>query len=299
MLTWFDLQGNPAGTLGDPGDYALPAVSPDGSRVAVAMGTPPSRDIWILDVARGASTRFTFDPADDTSPAWSPDGKTIAFSSNRAGQMDIYAKPSDGSGEEKLLLKTGESKTVEHWTKDGRFLLFSSVAPKTADDMWALPVPVSGEPKPIPLLQTEFREGLSEASPDGRWLAYISTEASPTDVYVRPFTPEAPAGTGAKWLVSKGGGIRPLWRPDGKVLYYITLGSEYDGCGHRHGQGLSGRDSATHVHRSAGGSGDHRLGPVARWQALPVRRAAEHRPRHPVYRGPQLGRWFEKVGLKK
>jgi eukaryotic-like serine/threonine-protein kinase len=226
MLTWYDQQGNPAGTLDDPGDYAFPAISPDGGRVAVAMGPQASRDIWILDVARGSSTRFTFDPARDDYPAWSPDGKNIAFSSNRGGQMDLYIKPSDGSGEEKLLLHTDEPKDVERFTKDGRFLLFTSIGPKTADDLWALPFPTlsqSSQAKPVSLLQTQFREFTARASPDGRWLAYLSTESGAAEIYVRPFTPEAPAGTGAKFMVSKGGGIRPLWRPDGKGLFYVTL----------------------------------------------------------------------------
>ncbi len=221
VLISTDQQGNPAGTLGDPGDYSAPAISPDGSRVAVAMGPVPSRDIWILDVARGNSARFTFDPARDDYPVWSPDGKNIAFNSNRGGQMDLYVKPADGSGEEKLLLKTEQPKTVDCWTKDGRFLLFSSTSPKTSEDMWALPFP--GEPKPVSLLQTQFREGVSRVSADGRWLAYSSWESGNAETYVRPFTPDAPAGTGAKWLVSKGGGARPLWRADGKELFYVSL----------------------------------------------------------------------------
>jgi eukaryotic-like serine/threonine-protein kinase len=224
MLTWFDRQGNPAGTLGDTGDYSSPAISPDGSRVAVAMGPEATRDIWILDVARGTSTRFTFDPARDDNPAWSPDGKNIAFSSNRGGQLDLYIKPADGSGEEKLLLKTAERKYVESWTKDGRFLLFTSEGPKTAADMWALPLP--GQAKPVSLLQTQFDEGAARVSPDGRWLAYSSNESGNFEVYVRPFAPEAPAGTGAKWLVSKGGGVDPGWRSAGKELFYLGLGSQ-------------------------------------------------------------------------
>ena len=224
VLTWFDQQGNPAGTLGDPGDYSSPATSPDGSRVAVAMGPETSRDIWILDVARGASTRFTFDPARDDFPAWSPDGKYIAFSSTRSGQMDLYVKPADGSGEEKLLLKTDEPKNVERWSKDGRFLLFTSAGAKTSGDLWALPFP--GEAKPVSLLRTQFYEGMARVSPDGRWLAYASNESGTFEIYVRPFTPDAPAGTGAKWLVSKGGGIRPIWRPDSKELFYLSLASQ-------------------------------------------------------------------------
>ena len=222
MLSWTDQQGNPQGTLGDPGDYSAPAISPDGNRVAVGAGPPDSRDIWILDATR--SMRFTFDPARDDFPAWSPDGKNIAFSSNRGGQVDLYIKPADGSGEEKLLLKTEEPKVVQRWTKDGRFLLFDSTATKTLGDIWALPFP--GEPKPVVLLQTQFQEVLERVSPDGRWFAYTSPESGSPEIYVRPFTPEAPAGTGAKWLVSKGGGLRPIWRPDGKELFYITLGSQ-------------------------------------------------------------------------
>jgi len=119
-------------------------------------------------------------------------------------------------------LKTDQPKTVERWTKDGRFLLFDSQGPKTIADIWALPS--LGQAKPVHLLQTQYTEGLARASPDGRWLAYTSTEAGPYEIYVRPFTPEAPAGT--KWQVSKGGGIRPIWRPDGKELFYLTLASQ-------------------------------------------------------------------------
>ncbi len=75
-------------------------------------------------------------------------------------------------------------------------------------------------------MQTQFDEFSARVSPDGRWLAYTSIESGTYEVYVRPFTPEAPAGTGAKWLVSKGGGFGSNWRPDGKQLFYLTVGSQ-------------------------------------------------------------------------
>jgi Tol biopolymer transport system component len=219
-LTWLDQQGKPAGTLGDPGDYSNPAISPDGSRVAVAMGPVASRDIWILDVARRTSTQFTFDPGRDDFPAWSPDGKNIGFSSNRGGQLDLYIKPADGSGEERLLLKTNEPKIMERWTNDGNFLLFTSTTPKTSADIWALPVP--GEAKAVAILQTQFPEDYPRVSPDGRWLAYRSSELGFPAIYVRPFTPEARGSVGgSQYLVSKVvAALRPLWRSN-KELFYL------------------------------------------------------------------------------
>jgi Tol biopolymer transport system component len=229
VLTWFDTQGKRAGTVGDPGDYYNPTISPDGSRVAVGLGgAAAQRDIWILDVARGTSTRFTFDPAQDDFPAWSPDGKTIVFSSARGGILDLYSGPADSPGQEKLLLHTDEQKLDGRWTKDGRFLLFSSQGNKTALDIWALPMQgeakAGSEAKPISLVKTEFQERRARVSPDGRWLAYDSNDSG-GQVYVRPFMGESGGTVAPKWLVSKGGGNAPKWRPDGKSLYYMAPGA--------------------------------------------------------------------------
>ena len=138
--------------------------------------------------------------------------------------MDLYIKPADGSGEERLLLKTDEPKLEDRWTRDGRYLLFESTGAKTSGDIWALPFP--GRANPVLLLRTPRTEGQPRASPDGRWLAYSSFESGNIEVWVRPFTPEAPAGTGAKWLVSKDTGWRSIWRPDGKALFYLSVTSQ-------------------------------------------------------------------------
>jgi len=221
QLTWIDRQGNPAGTIGDPGDYAFPAVSPRGDRVAVGMGPQASRNIAILDVARGTTTPFTFDPARDDFPVWSPDGKNIVFMSDRGGQSDLYIKPSDGSGMEQIFFKSNEQKIPERWSKDGRYFLFTSFGPTTAQDIWALPVP--GEAKPVALINTKFIETQPRLSADGRWLAYFTLDGSVPQIYVTPFAPGDGSGSGAKYLISKGGGTRPLWGPDGKELFYLAL----------------------------------------------------------------------------
>ena len=140
-LTWFDQNGKLAGVFGEPGDYANPVMSPDQSRIAVARGPAGARDIWIVDIARGSSTRLTFDPANDDNPVWSPDSTDIVFSSDRSGVRRMYLKPSDGSGDERLL--TDQLGIPSSWSKDGRFLLFTSAGRTTGGDLWALPIPVA------------------------------------------------------------------------------------------------------------------------------------------------------------
>ena len=192
----------------------------------MALGTAGRRDIWIVDVARDTSTRLTFDPANDDNPVWSPDGKDVVFSSNRTGQPKLYIKPADGSGEERLL--ADQAGTPTSWSRDGRWLLFTSPGPKTGADVWALPDPggSSSDAKPFPVLATPFEEQQGQLSPDGRWIAYTSNETSSSDVYVRPFSANASASAaGAKWLISRTGGLSalPRWHPNGGRLFYTAV----------------------------------------------------------------------------
>jgi Tol biopolymer transport system component len=235
--TWFDASGRSTESL-DAGDYAFPAISPDGTRIAVALGPVGSRDIWTIDVARKTRTRLTFDPANDDQPVWSPDGKTIAFASNRSGQNKMYVKPADGSDAERLL--TEQPGIPTSWSRDGRFLLFDTTSPVTRvrsgregpdggqSDIWVLPMTgQTGEwATPYPVLATRFSAQGAVFSPDSRWIAYMSIESSQPDVYVRPFVPDARGSTGAKWLVSAGGlPLYPRWSSSGKQLFYMRGGT--------------------------------------------------------------------------
>jgi len=223
QLTWFDRAGTVLGTLGEPdGTMSAPQVSPDGPRVAVHRIVQGNIDVWLLDGAR--SSRFTFDATADTFPLWSSDGSRIVFRSTRTGAGDLYQKSSNGAGEETLLLSSDQFKTPSSWSADGRFLLYHSISPQTARDLWALPM--TGDPVPFVVLQTPFDERFGMFSPDGRWLAYYSNESGRYEVYVRPFAaPAAGAATAAvvsgQWQISTDGGISPAWSPDGQELYYL------------------------------------------------------------------------------
>ena len=222
QLVWFDRQGKSLATLGPAGTYnSGPTLSPDGKRVAVGqLDSTGNWDIWLMDVARGVPTRFTFDTLNDISPVWSPNGTQLVFASDRsiAGPFDIYEKDSSGSGKEELFLKSGSSMFPNDWSPDGRHILYTVDSEKAGSDLWVVPVQ-GGKPeggKPMPYLQTPFSEKQGQFSPDGRWIAYSSDESGSFQIYVQSF----PAG-GGKFQVSTGGGSEPRWRRDGKEIFYI------------------------------------------------------------------------------
>ena len=115
QLTWYDRQGRKLGTIGEPALYSGPTLSPDGRRLAVSIqdAATNTRDLWVMDLARGVSSRFTFDKADDLNPVWSPDGARIAFSSDRKGKRDLYWKAAGGASADELLLDSVGSKSLE------------------------------------------------------------------------------------------------------------------------------------------------------------------------------------------
>jgi eukaryotic-like serine/threonine-protein kinase len=216
QLVWFDRTGRRLGTMAEPADYSNPAISPDQKMVAVGKRDPQTntRDIWVIDLQRGASSRFTFDPSDDTNPAWSPDGTRIAFTSDRKGHRDIYVKPASGSGEEQLVLESSENKYVEDWSSDGQYLLWGT---NTEERLFSFK-----EHKSLPLPKFTEDQGRFCPSRSGppRWFAYTSGETGAPQVYVRSFA--ALSGSGGKWQISTGGGTEPFWRRDGNELFYLN-----------------------------------------------------------------------------
>ena len=143
--------------------------------------------------------------------------------------MDLYQRLTSGAGVEERFVASDQTKSLSSWSADGRFLLYSSTDPQTGADLWV--APMVGDRTPFLFLKTPFREILGEFSPDGRWVAYQSNESGRDEVYVRPFVPPmdsnsaaatAPATAAGQWQVSAAGGIHPVWRRDGKELYYLN-----------------------------------------------------------------------------
>ena len=219
QLTWFDRTGKQIDKVGEPALYLQPRLSPDGQKVAVAIFDiqTSSTDTWVYELARKVPTRLTFDPSFDSNPVWVPDGSRLVFTSNRKGGNDIYQKASSGAGSEELLFESNENKIVTSLSSDGRFVAYTNTDTKgnTKQDLWILPL--FGDRKPFPFLQTQFNEFGAQFSPDGHWIAYISDESNNSQIYIAPFP-----GPGGKWQVSRNGGTEPRWRGDGKELFFLA-----------------------------------------------------------------------------
>jgi eukaryotic-like serine/threonine-protein kinase len=221
QLTWLDRSGKSVGAIGAPDSAGLTNVelSPDGKRVAVDRTVNGNQDVWVIDVARGVPTRFTFDTAFDVFPLWSPDGSRVVFTSNRKGVFDLYWRLSSSAGADDLLLESDQTKAPTDWSSNGRFLLFFSIDPQTGYDLWILPV--FGDKKPFPFLKTPFDERDGQFSPDGKWIAYQSNESGRFEVYVQPFP-----GLRGKFQISSNGGAQPRWNKNSKEIFYVSLDSK-------------------------------------------------------------------------
>ena len=227
QLTWYDREGKVVGTVGEPGLYLNVMISPDGARLAVGRHNSgvDALSIFLLDLSRSAAaTRLAIGSPRDAHPVWSPDGSHIIFCSNRDGPYNLYQKRADGATEEQVLLKSSEDKYPTSWLRDGRFLLYTMVNPKTKADIWVLPL--EGARKPLPFLITEFNERQARFSPDGRWVAYTSDESGQDEIYVRSFSLKSDGTAmeaGGRWQISVGSGAEPRWRGDGREIYYRSV----------------------------------------------------------------------------
>jgi serine/threonine-protein kinase len=213
-LVWVDRNGHEE-ALGTPiREYVYPRLSPDGRKVGLDI-SGPNRDIYVWDIARRVLQRLTTDPAEDAMVRWSPDGTRIAYSNSRYGIPNVFWQRADGTGGPERLLESAALNQPGFFTRDGNMVV-TELAPGRGRGLI-----LAGLRPPHtrrPLLDNAVNPDLS---PDGRWLAFGSTQSGQFEVFVTPF-PDARE----RWQISTGGGRQPAWSHDGRELFY----RDFDGA---------------------------------------------------------------------
>jgi serine/threonine-protein kinase len=203
-----------------PGLYNGLRFSPDGNRLAFAIGDPlKQQDLWVKDLQRNTLVRLTSLPGASHSPVWFPDGKHLLFGVLNQPNSGLYWVRSDGGAEPRQLLQEDQPVFPTSIAPDGRRVILQRGDPHTITD--AVTAPVEGGPdqpvlgKQDRLLRTPLFP-MAAFSLDGHWLAYESTETGVEEVYVQPFP-----GPGEKVAISAGGGAFPAWAANGRELFFL------------------------------------------------------------------------------
>ena len=220
-IHWMDREGKATTLRASPTNWFNPFFAPEGRRLAVNI-LDTQFDIWVYDWVRDTLTQLTTDPAGDTKPVWTPDGRRIAFASARADKStpNLYWQRADGIGDAERLTDSENPQAPGSWHPSGKFLAFEEQNPQTKYDLMMLPMEADGAAgakvgKPTVFTNDPADEREPMFSPDGRWLAYSSSELGRNEVYVRSFP-----GPGGKWRISTGGGMYPSWSRTKQELVY-------------------------------------------------------------------------------
>ena len=209
-LVWVDRRGHEQLLDAPQRAYNTPRISPDGKRIAVSIADQ-EQDIWLLDMARRQLTRLTFDASVEQYPLWTSDGAHVLFSSSRPGIPSVFWKRADNTGSIERVTSGQGLITPFSLSPDGKMLV---VSVNGGSDIGV--VRLDQRTDPAPLIEAPDIQTNAEISPNGRWLAYESSESGQREIIVRPF-PNVDAG---RWQVSTNGGLRPAWARSGRELFY-------------------------------------------------------------------------------
>ena len=212
QLVLADSRGGSRPVLQDVRSYAYPRFSPDGRKIAVSITSASERDVWVLDVPSGTLTRLTTDGKVNDRPEWTPDGKRVLYRTARDTRAALWWRTADLSEPGRPLLANPHADFYEGViTPDGKNIVYQ-LDTAGADIMYR---GLEGDTTPKPVATTAFIESMPRVSPDGRWVAYVTTESGASQVVVQPFP-----GPGPRTQISNDGGREPVWAPDGRRLYY-------------------------------------------------------------------------------
>jgi serine/threonine protein kinase len=226
-LTWFDRAGTRLGALLQPGNLSHPRISPDQKTIAFVGTQGADTDIWLLDTRSRSLTRFTSDPGADDYPVWSQDGNRITYSSTRGAERLIIGRAVNRL-EPEVVLSRKRLVTAKYYgvpllsllptaqSPDGRWIA-ATESFGASSNIWLVPNDGKGEP-------VRFTEGSdASVSPDGRWMLYASGGGRP-EIFVASVPVDAGGSSRfvGRWQISTAGGGNPVWRGDGKEIFYVA-----------------------------------------------------------------------------
>jgi serine/threonine-protein kinase len=223
-IRWLDRTGKTDPLRAMIADWSNPSFAPDGRKLAIDVQEGSQADVWIYDWQRDTLSRLTFDKTNDQRPVWTPDGRRLTFASRRGDQTtsNLYWQRADGTGEVQRLTESKNNQFPSSWHPSGKFLAFFENVTGNGNDLMILPMEGDEQSgwkpgKPQAFLTGPMNESSGMFSPDGRWMAYLSNETGPLNVFVRPFP-----GPGGKWQISTGAGDDPTWSRRAPELFFLS-----------------------------------------------------------------------------
>jgi serine/threonine-protein kinase len=222
-IFWLDSSGQTQPLQPTPGLYSFPRFSPDGKRLAFQLDDGQGHvDIWVRDLERDTTSRLTSLPGQNGAPLWTPDGRNIAFVASNPAAPGIYWVRADGSGAAHRVTNDNRLHSLWSITPDGKQL--ATHEPSTGNGVAIWTAPIEGDPdhpqlgKAQPFVETPYITIMPAFSPDGRWIAYTSSEPGRTGLWVRPFP-----GPGGQWQIDSTGRF-PIWSKNGRELFFLAGG---------------------------------------------------------------------------
>ena len=221
QFSWYPRAGGTGRPVGPPGEYLTFDLSPDDRRIATTMRKANRNNIWIIDAERGGASPLTVGDPEDVDPRWSPDGRAVLFGSARDPSRSPFRAPLTGDPPSRLFQFSGRIFALDDWSPDGRWVLFHDALESVLYARLVDPAIRAGETRDQEIVVARPLKGSTDQtrmSPDGRWVAFNSSESGRAEIYVVPFPP-----TGEKFQVSRQGGVQPMWRADGRELFFLAL----------------------------------------------------------------------------
>jgi serine/threonine-protein kinase len=224
-LVWIDAGGKTQPFFAAPDRFNHPTLSPDGKKLAVTLRVASASGLWVYDLEREIPTKLARAENVFMGAVWAPDGRHLVYGTSTGRSGGLMWIRADGGGDPQPLLREDRKPIIaDSVSPDGRLVVFST--PGTGRNLFGVTIdtsdpdhPKGGTPEPLP--DTPARLSGGAISPDGRWLAYSSTESPPAQVFVRPFANGKVVGSGM-WQISVAGGAHPVWSKAARQLFYVT-----------------------------------------------------------------------------